>query len=203
MAYYFGGGPLLIQTIKENFGIDIDNYAAVDFYALQDIIDSIGGITIDISADEVSVANHYITDMCLEAGMDVSNYLIQGSGSLHLNGLQAVGYCRIRYVGNGEAERTERQRRVLMTIISELKTRSLSEVDNFLNAALPHVTHNISAGKLSSLLMSVPSYLNYPIVSNRAPFTGRYSYIYADNGVLMLLPDYDYTIKKLYEIIYY
>lgn len=197
-AYQYGGGPLLMKTLETNYGIHVDNYAAVDFYALRDIVDSLGGISLNISSEEVEVANEYIRQMCLAIGEKPENYYISGSGQLQLNGMQTVGYCRIRYVGRYDFERTERQRRVLLTIFSILQTKSASEVNIFLNTALPKVTHNISSNTLAGLLMNAPTYLGYQVNTYRVPFDGTYHY----SGEI-LVPDFMYTINELYKIIYY
>lgn len=195
-AYKYGGGPLLMQTIEANYGVHIDHYAAANFYSLIDIIDSIGGVSINISAEEAAVANQYINEMCSGIGANPQDYYIQGSGQLQLNGMQAVGYCRIRYVGRYDFERTERQRRVLLTIFSTLRTKSIPEIDAFLNTALPKVMHNIPSGTVAKLLVNAPSYMNYTVNTYRVPFDGAYHY----SGEI-LVPDFSYTIGELYNII--
>ncbi len=92
-AFAVGGGPLLVQTIEENYRISIDAYAWVDFYDMIDIIDLIGGIDIEVSADEVEVANSYIKEMATGIGLDASDYYLTSEGTLHLNGMQAVEYA--------------------------------------------------------------------------------------------------------------
>lgn len=196
-AYALGGGPLLVQTIEENYRIKIDNYAWVDFYALINIIDSIGGINMDVSAEEARVANNYIAEMCRGAGLDPASYYISGGNTIHLNGMQAVAYARIRYVGNADFGRTERQRKVLAQMFAILQTKSISEVNAFLNAALPNVTHNISADRVTNLILNAPTYLGYSLESQRVPFDGAYTY-----AGEMLLPDFEYTINTLKNNIY-
>lgn len=196
-AHAVGGGPLLVQTIEQNYRIHIDNYARVTFYSLIEIIDSIGGISMNVSAEEARVANNYIAEMCRGEGRDPSAYYISGSGVMHLNGMQAVAYSRIRYVGNADFGRTERQRKVLTQLFATLQTRSVTEINTFLNAALPKVTHNISTDQVTNLFLNVPSYLGYELVSLRVPFDGAYSYVGE-----MLLPNFEYTINVLKTTIY-
>ncbi len=197
-AYKYGGGPLLVQTIEQNYGISIDNYAAVDFYSLVSIIDSIGGVSISVSADEAEVANKYIKSMCNDAGLDPSSYYITGSGQMLLNGMQAVGYCRIRSTGASDYARTQRQRAVLLAMFNTLKTQSVSQINTFLNTALPCVTHNIPSSTVVSLMANAPTYLGYTVNQYRVPFDGAYSY----SGEI-IVPDFSYTISMLNSIIYY
>ena len=196
-AYAVGGGPLLIQTIEDNYRISIDNYAVVDFYDMIDIIDCLGGLDIDVSTDEAAVANNYIKEMCTGIGLDPSSYYISGGGTLHLNGMQTVAYARIRYVGNADFGRTQRQRDVLTKMFEKLKAMSLTDVNTFLNSALPYVTHNIPTDTVTNLILNVSSYLNYAIVSQRVPYDGYYTY----SGE-MLVPDFEYTINTLHSTIY-
>ncbi len=196
-AFAVGGGPLLIQTIEDNYRISIDNYARVDFYSMIDIIDCLGGLDIDVSTDEAAVANNYIKEMCTGIGLDPSSYYITGGGTLHLNGMQTVAYARIRYVGNADFGRTQRQRDVLTKMFEKLKTMSLTDVDSFLNSVLPYVTHNIPTETVTNLILNVSSYLNYDIVSQRVPYDGYYTY----SGE-MLVPDFEYTINMLHSTIY-
>ena len=102
-AYAHGAGPLLVQTIEENFKVDIDNYASVDFNSMATIIDMIGGVNLDIYQEEADYLNKSL-------GTSFT------AGNVHMNGTQAVAYSRIRYVGKYDYERTSRQRRVLEQI---------------------------------------------------------------------------------------
>jgi LCP family protein required for cell wall assembly len=195
-AHALGGGPLLIQTIEQNFRIHIDNYATVNFYSLISIIDAIGGIDMTISADEATVANGYISEMCAGNGLSPESYYLSGGGTVHLNGMQAVAYSRIRYVGNADFGRTERQRMVLMQMFAKLQNNP-GQVTAFLNTALPLVTHNIPQNVVTSLIVNAPSYLGYQLVSQRVPFDGTYSY-----AGEMLVPDFNYTISMLQATLY-
>jgi LCP family protein required for cell wall assembly len=195
-AHAVGGGPLLMQTIEENFRIHIDNYARVDFYSMIAIIDTIGGLDLNVSADEASVANMYIKEMCKGQGISPDPYYLSGGGTIHLNGMQAVAYARIRYVGNADFGRTQRQRTVLSQIFAKLQ-QNPSQVTSFLNTVLPLVTHNMTQSTVTSLIVNAPSYLNYTVEQYRVPFDGTYTY-----AGQMLVPDFNYTIATLQSIIY-
>lgn len=196
-AHAKGGGPLLVQTIEELYKINIDNYAAVNFYDMIRIIDSIGGLDIEVTDEEAAVANqYYVPYLAGETGVQAADYQLSG-GYVHLNGLQAVAFSRIRYTEGADYARTERQRRVLSLIFEKLKLLSLTDLNTFINATLPCITHNIDERTMATLLASAPGYLGYTLVTNRVPYDGYY---YEWNE--MLVPDFEYTINALHSLIY-
>lgn len=196
-AHAKGGGPLLVETIESLYKIDIDNYASVNFYEMISIIDSLGGIDIEVTAEEASVANqYYVPYLASETGVDAANYQLT-SGYVHLNGLQTVAYARIRYTSGSDYARTERQRKVLTLLFDKMKSLSLTDFNNFLNVTLPCITHNLDESTLASLIASATEYMTYTVVSNRVPYDGYY---YTWNE--MLVPDFEYTINMLHSQIY-
>lgn len=196
-AHAKGGGPLLVQTIEELYKIDIDNYATVNFYDMITIIDSIGGLDIDVTDEEAAVANkEYVPYLARETGVQAADYQLIG-GHVHLNGLQAVAFSRIRYTEGSDYARTERQRRVLSLIFEKLKGLNVVELGAFMDTALPCITHNIDEATMATLLASAPGYLGYTLVTNRVPFDGYY-YVWNE----MLVPDFEYTINMLHSQIY-
>lgn len=196
-AHAIGGGPLLVETLEKNYGVVIDNYARVDFTALADIIDILGGVDIEMSEAEVNVANGYITDMCNQQNKAAEDYTISGSGMMHLNGMQAVAYSRIRYVGNADYERTERQREVLTTLMSGISELSLGELNDLINEILPLVTHNVDQTTMLGLLSQVQALMSYEVVTDRVPYDGMYT-----SRNELLIPDMEDTVARLQETIY-
>ncbi|MGI6106700.1 MAG: LCP family protein [Lachnospiraceae bacterium] len=199
-AHAIGGGPLLVTTLETNYGVDIDNYASVNFLSMASIIDLIGGADVNITTAEAAVANKYIDEICEIAGVDSSAYHVSGrdDGVLtHLNGIQAVGYARIRYVGNADYERTERQREVLTSLVSELKQMGVTQIISLVNEILPMITHNIDSSTEMALITKIPDMLSYDIVQMRVPFDGYYT---SSNEIL--IPDFSYTISTLRGTLY-
>lgn len=196
-AHANGGGPLLVQTIEENYKVNIDGYASVDFSAMIKIVDIIGGVDITVSDAEADVANDYITEMCKLNGVDASSHLLRSGGDLHLDGYQAVGYARIRYVGNSDYQRTERQRAVLTQIIGKSKDMNLSQIQEAANAVLPNVTHNIKQSTVLSLITKAPALSNYKIQTSRVPYDSMFT-----TKKEILVPDFAQTLPKIHEEIY-
>ena len=193
----YGGGPLVVRTIEDNYKLPIDNYASVDFDSMIDIIDDIGGIELSPSDDEIRVANQYVDEMCRLRNVEASAHQYTAGGEQHVDGYQAVAYARIRYVGNSDYQRTERQREVLSKMMQKMKSSSVTELSALADTILPSVTHNIDQSTLMTLIGELPTILSYEIVQSRVP----YDDLYSSKGE-MLVPDFSATISRLQTEIY-
>ena len=140
---YYNGIENSIKTINKNLDLNITEYAQVNFSSLSDIIDAIGGVDIDVDADELKYINNYIKDTAGVAQKPEENIQIKEPGFLHLNGVQAVAYCRIRYTEGWDYKRTERMREVLTTACDKIKKLSLKEMSDLADILLPEVMTNI------------------------------------------------------------
>jgi LCP family protein required for cell wall assembly len=132
-AYAYGGSKLAMETINKNFDMDIENFITIDFTGFEKVIDAIGGIEIELSPDEASYLN---VDDC---------------GKQLLDGEKALEYSRIRMMGNGDYERTERQRRVLVEVFKKIIAMNAIKYPKLLNIFLPLVKTNISRVQALSL----------------------------------------------------
>ena len=179
-AYAYGGPQLLFRTLEQNFKIPVDRYVQVDFYSFMKVVDAVGGVDMKVSAAELKVMNErYIREMNKNMGLpeDTDKIDLSKAGWLHLNGKQAVAYSRVRYVGNADFGRTERQRKVLTEIFKKSKKLSVKELDDLANIVLPMLTTNLSQGEVLSLLLNSPDYLTYDLVSARMPVDGSFKYM--------------------------
>ncbi len=202
-AYAYGGGPLLCETITENFKVEVDRYVAVDFWDLVEIIDIIGGIDLEITEAEAEVANGYIMDMC-ERQLEIDpepHYFPEEGGLVHADGVQAVAYARNRYVGNSDFGRTERQRYVIEQIFAAASEMSIAQMTGYVGDILEYVTTNVEESEIWSMMTEIPDILDYEFETSRIPFDGMYSTIYV-SGQDMLVPDWDETLPILHDFIY-
>lgn len=197
VAHAIGGGPLIVETLENTYGVAIDNYARVDFNSMTDIIDALGGVDIEMSDEEAKSANKSIKEMCKLQGKKYKKNKLKSGGKLHLNGIQAVAYSRIRKVGNSDYERTERQRKVLTEMIKNAKSLKFREISQLLNQVLPLITHNVDQLTMVKLIAGLPEMMEYEIVTDRVPYDGMYH----SQGEL-LVPDLEETVAKLQETLY-
>ncbi len=199
-AYYFGGPTLAVKTLNQNFNLNIKEYATVNFQQMAQIIDSVGGVEIDISEAERQNANNSIREQTEVAGL--SPDYIQSSGLQTLNGTQAVAYARIRYVGNADFERTSRQREVLRKVFEKALTLNPLQYPEFARKFLPMVETSLDMGDILSLadiLLKKPTLEDVRFPTN-ADLIGNGSIMV--NGENCLNLDVEATAQKLHDFIY-
>lgn len=199
-AYIAGGAKLLIQTIEENFKIDIDKYAMVDFYSFIDIVDQVGGVTIELTKEELKHFNNYVSHLNTLLKVDDKKDQLSEPGSYLLNGKQALAFARIRYVGTDFA-RTARQRLVLELIFNKVKQMTVKDMADFMEVVLPMVTTDFTENELLGQMLKMPSYLNYDLVSWSIPMKGTYKNIKA-RKMSVLGIDFQKNIEEMYQRIY-
>ena len=154
-AYSYGGPQLAVQTLNRNLDLNIEDYVTVDFWSVEAIIDAIGGVEVDVQPEEVYLVNAGVEEANREDknGKVVSN--ISNSGKQVLTGRQAVAYMRIRYVGNGDFERMERQRYVIQNALNQINNLSLNQMLNLVEELISMVKTNMSKGEIIELLTSI------------------------------------------------
>jgi len=169
-AYQMGGAPLLIQTIEENFKIGIDYYMQVDFYNFIEVVDAFGGVDIEVTQEELQYVNGYVSEINHYEGKEEGYSFLNAAGYQTLNGRQALGYSRIRYIGTDFA-RTGRQRAVLDALLRKAKTNPFGMV-KACQEILPDLTTNISDNEMAGILLGAPMYLFYEMSQCQVPFNG-------------------------------
>ena len=192
-AYAFGGPTLLMDTISNNFGIRIDEFICVNFKAFVHIADAVGGFKIQVSDREAQAINVILeSEVNRIMGDDPKADFLPSGGTFVLNGKQALSYARIRYVGNADFERTERQRTVLNLLLDKLKLLRPSTAIKILKNAMPDLSTNISGGSLYWLSLKLPYQLiAYDKQSMRLPADGTYTDQTAPDGQMVLAVDFN------------
>ncbi len=175
-AYAYGGADLLMDTIESNFNVKIDDYIAVNFLSFAAIVDAVGGIDVDVTDAEAGEINTIMqAEVNAITGHDPMDDLLSGGGKLHLDGRQALSYARIRYIGDADFERTQRQREVLSKIITKAKTFKPSYISGIMSDVVPKVTTNMDTLKLYLLSLRAPIASRYNIEQVRIPAEGTYT----------------------------
>nr|WP_294488943.1 LCP family protein [uncultured Anaerosporobacter sp.] len=184
-AYHNGGMPLLKQTIEENFDIELDGSVLVNFAGFEEIINRLGGVEITLTANEAAYLNrtNYISNPI---------YRNVRAGTQTLNGNQALGYSRIRYVRteteSDDFGRTSRQRTVLNAIFDKYKSKSLPELVTILYDILPLVTTDINKSTIMDYLTTVVTLGTTELETMRIPVDNAFSNS-SVRGMSVLLPN--------------
>ena len=175
-SYAYGGPKLTIATIEQNFGINIDRYAVVDFDSFREIIDILGGIDLELSAEEID----YINWQCWKNHqVKTRNELQDAPGMVHLNGRQALWYARNRgdeemgFAGS-DFDRTDRQRKLIRKLASDMKSASLADIIAIVDKIGPLVTTNLKKNEITTLVANSLTYLSYNLVEYRLPSDSNY-----------------------------
>ncbi len=200
-AYAKGGAALLIKTIEENYKLHIDAYASVNFESFEKIVDSIGGVTVELGKEEAKYLRrtNYISN---------PEYRTVKSGVNTLNGNQLLGYCRVRKVktlggANNDYGRTVRQRRAINAIFDKVKSQNIFKTARQANKWMGYVTTNISKAQIEDMISTVMENRINTIDTLRLPVDGMFNDPKSYQGVTYpLVLDWDKNIDELYRFLY-
>jgi LCP family protein required for cell wall assembly len=199
-TYAYGKAPLTVKVVNENFKTNIKDFVKVDFFGMEKIIDYIGGVDIEIKQSEVSILNNYIREVS-KIEKDDNPPFVKESGKQHLNGRQAVAYSRIRYVGNGDYERTARQRKVLAALVGKLSSLSPIELNNAIGEIMPYVETSLSKSTILNLAKDFVTQGMNKVEQMRLPLDNHNKVIYP-NGVYFIGWDKGPNLEALHKFIY-
>ena len=155
-AYSFGGPEGAVAMLNKNLDMDISHYVTVDFNALVDVIDDLGGIELDLTDEEVYWTNGYCNETSKVTGHKLEE--LTHAGKQTLNGVQATSYCRIRYTTGDDYKRTERQRTVLEQIAKKAQKADLKTINKIINDVFDEVSTNFTLAEMLSYAKDFMSY---------------------------------------------
>lgn len=159
-AYNRGGPEAAISLLNRNFDLDIRNYVSVNFSALVDVIDALGGLEIDMTEEEAFYCNGYAFETAQVVGKDMQK-IDEVAGTQLLDGVHAVGYARIRYTEGNDFKRTARQREVLQKTVDKAKKANLLTLNKIVDKVFPQISTSLS---ITDMLGFAANILNYNIV---------------------------------------
>lgn len=178
-AYAFGGMTLLKQTVEKNFQIPIDGCIEIDFASFPQLIDLLGGVTLELRADEAKAINSRTPGILTE-------------GVCLLNGQQALAYVRIRKLDDdGDFSRTNRQQKLLTALLHAYRNASLPQVFRLLKEILSLVETDMDTKEiLNSARQFVPVLSRLQVRHQHIPADGTYAYK-TIRGMSVLVADLD------------
>ncbi|MBQ5709570.1 MAG: LCP family protein, partial [Anaerotignum sp.] len=188
-AYAYGGPELAIQTLNENFGLDVTDYVTVNFQSLADIIDEMGGVMIDVTEEERFQVNAY-----LERGLPLSE-----TGMVNLTGAQAVSYSRIRKI-DSDSMRASRQREVLAALFDKALEINPLNYPSYVRKFSPMVETSLSNDEILKIatvglkkpILEQAAFPNNYIPSGGEIINGAWYYVYDLEQAKDMLHQYIY-----------
>lgn len=188
------------NTIQNCFGIQIDHFVCVNFQAFRYAIEGMGGMDVKLTADEAK----YFTE---------ENKWLQPrykghteAGIYNLNGVESLVYCRMRYVGEGDFDRTRRQQYFIGLVLDRIKNDvTIPMMIDIFNRVLPYISTDFTEGQMLGYIAEAPSIAKYEMVSLTFPMAGAYRMGWATLGgtnVSVLLTNYEFLAKAMNAFIY-
>lgn len=185
-----GGYQGVVDAIEYNFGVAVDGYAVVDFEMFKVLVDSLGGVEIDVTKEEAKeVTKHK---------KRYGNVVLE-KGKHNLTGEQALAYCRIRKI-DSDFGRTQRQRTVMSAILSKAK-RSPLKLYSMASKSAPYVETNLSKSELMSIGFGAVKNIGGEYLQNKVPFEGTWWYD-TINGNSVISINVEDNKEKLIDYIY-
>lgn len=190
-TFSYGGVQYTVDTLEYNFKVKIDDYIIVDFEAFAKLIDMMGGLTVEgVTASEAKYLREKV------------KILYAKEGTNKFSGKATLWYCRIRYLDN-DFKRTERQRKVISAMISQLTKTNPTKLFQMMETILPMIQTNISRNELISLgAGALFKYLHYDIIQHQIPADGTWNNLKVAGIGDVLEMDIDKNAELLKKFIY-
>lgn len=181
-AYSYGGPELALSTINTNFDLDATEFITVNFSALTNVIDLLGGITLDIEKNELKYVNAYARDV---AKINHTTYhKLEAPGPQVVDGTQATGYARVRNTSGGDYRRAERQRTIIEQILKKAKSSNITTLISIMNEMIPQIYTSLNTAEILSygkdiLFYNIKEQAGFPFEKTSKKINGT-SYVLAD-----------------------
>ena len=205
-AYAYGGPEQAISMLNTMLDLNITDYATVDFNAMVTAIDALGGLDIPMSYAELVFMNDYCVETSEETGVGYTPIELPERpedieaiiGEYHLNGVQAVSYCRIRYTASLDMGRTERQRRVIQLMVQKAKKAGLTTIFGIMDEVFPLVKTSLSK---TAILNMIPAVIGYSI-DDTVGFPSKYKFANIKAGSIIVGYTLIDNVVELHKFLY-
>ena len=200
--YCTGGAKKMINMLNKNLDMNISDFVTVNFQAVAETVELLGGIDVEMKKEEVVHLNNYCVETSEVTGMDYTP-LEEIEGVHHLNGVQAVAYARIRKTSGNDFRRAARQREVIYKIVEKAKNSSIATLNTVLDKIFPMIYTSLTEKEILSMGMNMLSY----DIEDQTGFP--FDHLYGDtvkeamDGVDCVLPiTLESNVIKLHEFLY-
>ena len=200
-AFVFGGADLLMRTLKQNFGVDVDHYVAVNFSSLGSLIDQLGGLTLTVEDKYLPRLNAVIKQDNIVLGIAMDDGLLAEAGEQHMTGKQAQAYARYRYgTPDGDAGRTVRQREVVLKCMEKIKDLSMDKMVTLALTNMDKVITDMSVLDVVALAPAAFQLKDADVRQLRIPIDGSYS-AQTISGMAVYVPNRSKNLQAMTDFI--
>lgn len=196
-AYSYGGPITAINMLNMNLDLDIEDYVTVDFGAIADAIDLLGGVEIDVKEEEVQYLNKFLGETARSAGKEARP--VEQSGVQLLDGTQATTYARIRSTAGGDFTRTERQRLVIEKMFEKALEADLGTINSIVDEVFPQVSTSFT---LQEILTYASAYSQYTLGDNIGFPIDKTTDTVSGLGSIVIPQDLTSNVTKLHEFLF-
>lgn len=155
-AYSRGGAKQAVQMLNANLDLNIKEYVCVDWAAVTEAVDALGGVEIDITKEEVSQINKYIWEV--DAMVGTKSPTLKNPGKQVLTGTQATTYARIRKTAGSDFKRTSRQRIVLEAMLNKAKQADVKTLLGICDVVFDDIATSLTLTEIATLVKDVQKY---------------------------------------------
>lgn len=196
-AYQLGGALMSINTLNANLDLAISDYITVDFNAMADIINALGGVEVTVTEDEVNNLNKNLAEQIGISGKYSEG--VHEAGTKVLNGQQAVAYSRIRSTGKGDITRTMRQRTVLLGLVNKMINADSKMISNLIDVSFSCISTSLTKDEVTSLAKDIADYK----ITGNIGFPFAYTPMSLDGkGSVIVAADLNANVTALHEYLY-
>lgn len=196
-AYQLGGALMSINTLNANLDLAISDYITVDFNAMADIINALGGVEVTVTEDEVNNLNKNLAEQIGISGKYSEG--VHEAGTKVLSGQQAVAYSRIRSTGKGDITRTMRQRTVLLGLVNKMINADSKMISNLIDVSFSCISTSLTKDEVTSLAKDIADYK----ITGNIGFPFAYTPMSLDGkGSVIVVADLNANVTALHEYLY-
>lgn len=206
-AYNRGGPESMLSMLNTNLDLALTDYVTVNFKALADAIDVLGGLDIEMTNAECVHANNYNREVSEAQGVEYEAIPYDEdlgddySEVRHVSGALATSYARIRYGGGDDAKRTSRQRIVINLMVQKLK-QNPTKIPEILDKVMGNVSTSLTKNEILELGMHAVTY------TMGTSYAYPFQLCYGENVVNALGEDIvipvtlEFNVRELHEYLY-
>ena len=194
-AYANGGPKQAVRMLNENLDMEIDDYIAVTWKSVADAVNILGGVDLEVTKNEFRYINAFITETVKSTG--IGSHQLKTTGMQHLDGVQAVAYCRLRLM-DSDFKRTERQQKVLRLVLEKAKNADMATLNNLMVTILPQTATSIETDDLFAVIRNILKLH----ITETAGFPSKYVCERSGGADYVFPDDLERNVKELHEFLY-